>query len=112
MGADSSPEAIRAMTIKLGLDQPLVVRYLHWIGGLLVGDLGTSYSYGTPVADLIAERRKARDFEGRVVNEREPMQVDAEEDDQQESREERRHGEADEREGRREVAARVAVDPA
>jgi peptide/nickel transport system permease protein len=56
MGADSSPEAVRAMTIKLGLDQPLVIRYLHWIGGLLVGDLGNSYSYGTPVADLIAER--------------------------------------------------------
>src|SRR6266568_691557 len=56
MGADSSPEALRAMTIKLGLDQPLVVRYLHWIGGLLVGDLGNSYSYGTPVADLIGER--------------------------------------------------------
>src|SRR5205823_5197809 len=56
MGADSSPEAIRAMTVKLGLDQPLAVRYLHWIGGLLVGDLGNSYSYGTPVADLIAER--------------------------------------------------------
>src|SRR5258707_1036944 len=56
MGADSSPEAIRAMTIKLGLDQPVVVRYLHWVGGLLVGDLGNSYSYGTPVAELIAER--------------------------------------------------------
>src|SRR5512141_79868 len=56
MGADSSPEAIRAMTIKLGLDQPLIVRYLHWIGGLLVGDMGNSYSYGTPVAELIAER--------------------------------------------------------
>ena len=56
MGADSSPEAVRAMTIKLGLDQPLILRYLHWIGGLLVGDLGNSYAYGTPVADLIAER--------------------------------------------------------
>ena len=44
MGADSSPEALRAMTIKLGLDQPLIVRYLHWIGGLLVGDLGNSYA--------------------------------------------------------------------
>src|SRR5665647_3188448 len=42
MGADSSPEAIHAMTIKLGFDQPLVLRYLHWIGGLLVGDLGTA----------------------------------------------------------------------
>ena len=56
MGADASPEAVRAMTVKLGLDQPLVVRYLHWIGGLLVGDLGNSYAYGTPVAELIAER--------------------------------------------------------
>src|SRR4051794_41614341 len=56
LGGAPSPEAIRAMTIKLGLDQPLVIRYLHWIGGLLVGDLGNSYSYGTPVADLIAER--------------------------------------------------------
>src|SRR5258705_894392 len=56
MGADSSPEAIRAMTVKLGLDQPLVVRYLRWIGGLLIGDMGNSYSYGTPVAELIAER--------------------------------------------------------
>src|ERR1051325_4338053 len=39
MGADTSPEAIRAMTVKLGLDQPLAVRYLRWIGGLMVGDM-------------------------------------------------------------------------
>src|SRR3954454_12378810 len=56
MGADASPEAVRAMTVKLGLDQPLIVRYPRWVGGLLVGDLGNSYSYGTPVADLITER--------------------------------------------------------
>jgi peptide/nickel transport system permease protein len=56
MGADSSPDALRAMTVKLGLDQPLAVRYLRWIGGLLVGDMGNSFSYGTPVAELIAER--------------------------------------------------------
>jgi peptide/nickel transport system permease protein len=56
MGADSSPEAISAMATKLGLDQPLLYRYLHWIAGLCVGDLGDSYSYGTPVAGLIAER--------------------------------------------------------
>ena len=50
MGADASPEAVRALTVKLGLDQPLHYRYLHWIGGLLIGDLGNSYAYGTPVA--------------------------------------------------------------
>jgi peptide/nickel transport system permease protein len=56
MGADASPDAIRALTVKLGLDQPLFYRYVHWIGGMLVGDLGNSYAYGTPVAGLIAER--------------------------------------------------------
>jgi peptide/nickel transport system permease protein len=56
MGADASPEALRALTIKLGLDQPLLYRYLHWVQGLVVGELGNSYVYGTPVAGLIAER--------------------------------------------------------
>ena len=56
MGADASPDAIRALTEKLGLDQPLLVRYARWIGGMLIGDLGNSYAYGTPVAGLIAER--------------------------------------------------------
>jgi peptide/nickel transport system permease protein len=56
MGADASPDAIRALTVKLGLDQPLLYRYAHWIGGMAVGDLGNSYAYGTPVAGLIAER--------------------------------------------------------
>src|SRR3981189_1694195 len=35
---------------ELGLDQPIVVQYLHWIGGLLRGDLG--YSYGSEKAAL------------------------------------------------------------
>jgi peptide/nickel transport system permease protein len=56
MGADASPDAIRALTVKLGLDQPLLCRYLHWIRGMAVGDLGNSYAYGTPVAGLIMER--------------------------------------------------------
>ena len=56
MGADASPEAVQALTVKLGLDQPLVTRYLHWIAGMAVGDLGNSYAYGTPVAGLIMER--------------------------------------------------------
>ncbi|MDU1693794.1 MAG: ABC transporter permease, partial [Bradyrhizobium sp.] len=55
MGADASPDAVRALTVKLGLDQPLALRYLHWLRGLVVGDLGNSYAYGTPVAELIRE---------------------------------------------------------
>ena len=45
MGADSSPEAVRALTVKLGLDQPLALRYLHWVGGLLIGDLGNQMEF-------------------------------------------------------------------
>ena len=56
MGPDASPDAVRALTIKLGLDQPLLYRYGHWIKGMTVGDLGNSYAYGTPVAELIIER--------------------------------------------------------
>jgi peptide/nickel transport system permease protein len=56
MGADASPEAVQALTVKLGLDQPLTTRYLHWIAGMAVGDLGNSYAYGTPVGGLIVER--------------------------------------------------------
>jgi peptide/nickel transport system permease protein len=56
MGADASPDALRAMTVKLGLDQPLLYRYGYWLHGLVTGDLGNSYSYGTPVAGLIMER--------------------------------------------------------
>ena len=56
MGADASPDAVRAMTVKLGFDQPLLSQYMHWIGGLITGDLGNSYAYDTPVAGLIVER--------------------------------------------------------
>ena len=53
---NGSPDAVRALTVKLGLDQPLTIRYLLWLKGMAVGDLGNSYVYGTPVAGLIAER--------------------------------------------------------
>ena len=56
MGPDASPEAVAALAVKLGLDQGALTRYLHWMGGLLTGDLGTSYAYGTPVGELIAQR--------------------------------------------------------
>ncbi len=40
----------------LGVDQPLVVQYLHWIGGLLHGDLGYSYVSEKPALDEILPR--------------------------------------------------------
>lgn len=45
-----------AMEQALGLDEPLPVRYLSWLLGLLRGDLGESFFYHRPVAGLIAQR--------------------------------------------------------
>jgi peptide/nickel transport system permease protein len=56
MGPDASPEAVTALASKLGLDQPALTRYGQWIGGLLTGDLGLSYAYGSPVGELVLER--------------------------------------------------------
>jgi peptide/nickel transport system permease protein len=41
---------------ELGLDQPIIVQYLHWIGGLLHGDLGYSYVSEKPALDEILPR--------------------------------------------------------
>ena len=54
LGPTATPEAVAALSHKLGLDQPLFARYGHWIAGALKGDLGLSYAYGSPIAPLIA----------------------------------------------------------
>jgi peptide/nickel transport system permease protein len=56
MGPDASPEAVAALATKLGLNQPALTRYFHWIAGLLTGDLGLSYAYSSPVSELVLER--------------------------------------------------------
>lgn len=45
-----------AVEAALGLDQPLPVRYVRWLGGLLRGDLGRSYQSGRAVMPVIAQR--------------------------------------------------------
>lgn len=56
LGTSASPDTLTALRHELGLDQPLVLRYLQWLAGALTGDLGRSYTYGVPVAGLIGER--------------------------------------------------------
>jgi peptide/nickel transport system permease protein len=56
MGPDAAPEAVRALAAQLGIDRPPLERYGHWLAGLLTGDLGNSYAYSTPVAELLRER--------------------------------------------------------
>lgn len=49
-----SQEMVERLRSQLGLDQPLLTQYLVWIGGVLRGDFGYSYSYQRPVAELVA----------------------------------------------------------
>ena len=56
LGINAQPETVAALRTELGLDQGLVARYLGWIGGMVQGDFGTSYTYRTPVSGMIADR--------------------------------------------------------
>lgn len=56
MGPDAAPEAVAALAARLGLNQSAWLRYWQWVGGLLAGDMGASYAYGSPVLDLVLER--------------------------------------------------------
>ena len=44
LGQGATPEAVKIIREDLGLDQPLLSRYVSWLGGMLTGDLGTSFS--------------------------------------------------------------------
>ena len=55
--ADSAtPERVAALREQLGLDQPLPVRYLQWLGNVLSGDLGRAIHSGEPTLDVILSR--------------------------------------------------------
>jgi len=56
LGFNATPEAVEALREQMGLNQPLPLRYLSWIGGMLTLDFGRSYTYSVPVIDLVAER--------------------------------------------------------
>jgi peptide/nickel transport system substrate-binding protein len=56
MGLQADPDNVAATRHELGLDVAPVQRYVQWIGGLLHGDFGRSFTYRIPVRTLIAER--------------------------------------------------------
>jgi len=56
LGTQARPDTLAALRLQLGLDRPASERYLAWVGGLLTGDLGRSYTYSTPVAELVRDR--------------------------------------------------------
>ncbi|MFL5804490.1 MAG: ABC transporter permease [Roseiflexaceae bacterium] len=56
LGQEATPEVKAALRHELGLDQPLVMQYLTWLGKVLRGDLGRSLVDHTPVVDQIKLR--------------------------------------------------------
>ena len=56
LGTEGNPEALAALRARLGLDRPLLLRYLEWLKHALSGDLGVSIQYDVPVGQLIASR--------------------------------------------------------
>jgi peptide/nickel transport system permease protein len=53
LGPFAANSAVHSLDTQLGVNRPLVTRYLSWIGGVLHGNFGESYSYQSPVAPFI-----------------------------------------------------------
>jgi peptide/nickel transport system permease protein len=56
LGINAQPDTVAALREELGLNASLGARYLSWVTGMLSGDFGTSYTYRTPVAEIIGDR--------------------------------------------------------
>ena len=56
LGINAQPDTVAALREELGLNAAPHERYFSWVGGLLTGDLGTSYTYRSPVSEIVAER--------------------------------------------------------
>ena len=53
LGVDADPLQLQQLREELGMDRPAPLRFLEWLGGVLRGDLGTSYRYHQPVSALL-----------------------------------------------------------
>ncbi len=56
LGVNASEQAVAQLRTSYGLDRPLPVQYLDWLGGLLTFDLGTSYISGAEIAPQVVDR--------------------------------------------------------
>ncbi|MFN4140221.1 ABC transporter permease [Aestuariivirga sp.] len=56
LGRDATPESLQVLREQLGLDQPVLTRYLNWLGGLLTGDLGQSLVSSRSVSEVLRPR--------------------------------------------------------
>jgi peptide/nickel transport system permease protein len=53
LGPLAAPAAVQSLDAQLGVNRPLIIRYFTWLGGLLHGNMGVSYSYRTAVAPFV-----------------------------------------------------------
>jgi peptide/nickel transport system permease protein len=56
LGIDAPESAVQALREKLGLDRPVLERYFAWLGDLVTLRFGVSYTYSTPVIELVQAR--------------------------------------------------------
>jgi peptide/nickel transport system permease protein len=56
LGASATPAELRALEIRLHLNEPFWIRYGHWLGGVLSGNLGSSFTSGQQVTSILAQR--------------------------------------------------------
>ena len=55
LGINATPEQLQEFRDKLNLDDPFLVRYFHWLGGVLTGDLGHSLASDQPVTSILSD---------------------------------------------------------
>ena len=53
LGDQSTPDQVEALRQSMGLDQPILLRFGDWFGGVMRGDFGTSLTFGRPVGPMI-----------------------------------------------------------
>lgn len=56
LGTRATPELVEALRIQYGLNEPFILRYFKFLGGIFTFNFGTSYTYGIPVATLLKEK--------------------------------------------------------
>ena len=56
MGETADTAEIDELRHRYGFDQPEPIRYLRWVGGMLVGDFGYSFEYRLPVSEVVGDR--------------------------------------------------------
>ena len=56
LGTSATPEKVEALREQMGLNRPLIVRFVSWIKDFLFGNMGMSYSYSMSVKSMLADK--------------------------------------------------------